>query len=567
MTALLILMTLFASISCCKSFSCLNGGKPFINVCICRPGTGGVNCTETVTDWTTGKNASQSTTYAPGFWASYAIDGWLSYENSSCSLTKEEVSPWWSVHLGAVVKVDVVAISKYNLDYHRIGYQKINPFFSVYIGINTKGEYYYCSPNSFVDYYCYGEPAYLVLVLKYRSIREPVTQYMGLCEVIVYGTLTSDSPCLSNPCGNGGSCEPKETGFYICVCPETWPGQNCEGKNWARGQNATISGPNGTVIAASNTVDGNRDDVMRRGDIYHQCSTTTRDITSPWWKVELGKLIEVTHVYIVNRVECEPSFLKEYVFVVGPYNGIYTQCRIGLNHTDEHARFYFAWLYVWCLPHAVGSTVKITYTFDDPNKLHSKLLMLCEVEVYGRLKPCASNPCSNGGTCRLLGNTENIRPYECSCPANWVGSNCETTHPCICNPCDNGGTCELNNTSYACLCPAAWTGINCRRKKEVQGLSISAKVLVGVGVTVGVVAVGAGAAAAGTGYCTTGCMSYSGDITSKFGTIAAVKAVRSGVGKNNLRGLGEGSIEEQEAKEEDDYSAWSAMYQLWYGEE
>ena len=567
MAALLIAMALFASITCCKTFTCLHGAIPFINVCICRPGTRGINCTETATDWTTGKNASQSTTYAPGFTASYAVDGFLRYGNSSCSLTKEEVMPWWRVHLGTLVKVDVVAISKYNLDYDSIGYQKLDHNFVVFIGITTQGRYHHCLANSFVDYTCYGEPVYLVQVQKHWGMKGR-TQYMGLCEVIVYGTSASNPPCLSNPCGNGGSCEPKETGFYTCVCPHTWPGQNCEGRNWARGQKATISGPNGTVIAASNTVDGNRDDVMRRGDIYHQCSETTDDITSPWWKVELGKLIEVTHIYIVNRIDCEPSYLLKYVCIVGPYNGIYTQCRTGRNYT--YRKYYFARLYVWCLPHAVGSTVKITYTLDAHEIMHIKLLRVCEVEVYGRVKSCASNPCSNGGTCLLLGTTENIRPYNCSCPATWIGSNCGTIDPCISNPCDNAGTCKLNDTSYACSCPAVWTGTNCERKKEVKGLSTSTKVLVGVGVTVGIVGVGAAAAAAGTGSCSGGCLSYySGDMAAKMGTAATVKAIRTGVGEGEGVGettsLSEDANGEEETEEE--YSVWSTMYQLWYGEE
>ena len=67
---------------------------------------------------------------------------------------------------------------------------------------------------------------------------------------------------------------------------------------WARGKTAKISGPNDTVTEASNTVDGNRDDVMMRGNkIDHQCVTTTPDVTPPWWKVELETTIEVTQVF------------------------------------------------------------------------------------------------------------------------------------------------------------------------------------------------------------------------------------------------------------------------------
>ena len=109
---------------------------------------------------------------------------------------------------------------------------------------------------------------------------------------------------MSNPCGNGGNCEPKDTYFYMCVCPPAWPGRNCEEGNWARGKTAKISGPNDTVTEASNTVDGNRDDVMRRGiKIDNRCVTTTPNVTSPWWMVELETTIEVTQVLMVTRVE------------------------------------------------------------------------------------------------------------------------------------------------------------------------------------------------------------------------------------------------------------------------
>ena len=54
---------------------------------------------------------------------------------------------------------------------------------------------------------------------------------------------------------------------------------------------------------------------------------------------------------------------------------------------------------------------------------------------------------------------------------------------------------------YACSCPANWTGTNCERTKEIKGMPVSTKVLVGVGVIGAVVAIGAVAAAAGAAWC------------------------------------------------------------------
>ena len=126
-------------------------------------------------------------------------------------------------------------------------------------------------------------------------------------------------------------------------------------------------------------------------------------------------------------------------------------------------------------------------------------LTLCEVEVYGTLLPCLSNPCSNAATCQRIadglsyecfcstfftgpycenvipcrsyscengvtcGSNENETSYTCVCAANWTGPNCEYLFSCLRNPCENGGTCvsNENETFYNCVCAANWTGLNC----------------------------------------------------------------------------------------------------------
>ena len=526
MATLLVLIPLLASICCCKSIECLNGGiELWRDVCICRPGTAGQTCAENVTNWTKGKNASQSTIYAlEGYGPSLAIDGMIVSKHGQCSLTKLEWDPWWRVHLGVIVKVGSVFPVPYELDYERTGFQYLFSYWDIWVGITTLGEYQDCRRGKDGFYFCKGAPGHIVVVK--REFHTNYKRYVALCEILIYGSLFSDSPCLSNPCGNGGSCEPKETGFYMCVCPHTWPGINCEGTNWARGQNATVSGPDGTVVAASNTVDGSRDDVMRHGNnIDNQCVTTTSDVTSPWWKVELGKMIEVTQVYMVNRVHYHTTFLTNCDIVIGSHSGAYTKC-VDRNST-AHARHYrWAWLHVWCIPVAVGSTVEITYKYQPVRygDAHSSRLSLCEVEVYGIIKPCASNPCSKGGTCHLVGNTENKRSYICSCPDNSTGSNCNTIDPCSSNPCDNGGTCKWNETSYTCFCTAAWTGRNCELKKKVKGMPIATNVLIIVGISFGLAAAGAAIlVASGSRSCSAASAAHTGDLVSTLGVVTTLE--------------------------------------------
>lgn len=70
---------------------------------------------------------------------------------------------------------------------------------------------------------------------------------------------------------------------------------------------------------------------------------------------------------------------------------------------------------------------------------------------------CLNNPCLHGGTCRnLQGN------YECICPQQWTGKNCEADlDECLQITCYNGGTCTNLDGSYQCNCPLGYTGDFC----------------------------------------------------------------------------------------------------------
>jgi len=590
MAALLVVITILTSICCCNSIECWNNGRKSDNdrFCYCKPGLAGKNCGKQVPIWTVNNSASQSLTW---FDANKANDGrWQDF-----SLTKIERYPWWRVQLRVILKVRGVQVYPHTPATHH-GYDSFTMTWRVMVGVTSTGRYTFCSDN--VEMHdCKGAVGYLVVITKLLSTSERT--YLAFGEVLVYGEPSSHSPCLSNPCGNGGSCRPKDTYYHRCVCPPTWSGLNCEGKNWARRRTATISASNGRVIGASNTVDGDRDDVMWRGISRDRCVTTTRDVTSPWWKVKLETVIEVIQVYMVTRVESRTTDLLHCDIYVGPHNGTYTKYFDHSRDKNTTNTFtgveQYSWFYVWCLPVSIGNTVKIKYTFKH-TKFESSfyaILSLCEVEVYGRLLPCGSNPCNNGGSCRRIEDTVSVRSYECSCPVNWNGSNCEDSVPCMSNPCDNGdtctengtsytciqrnvpdpcasnpcengGTCKLNDTSYTCACPAAWTGTNCERKKEEKKLSTLTKVLIGGGV----VAAGVGTAVAFAACCSSvSC----GDVVSKCAGVIAMKTMRQRLAENAAASLGDEEEKEKEEEEEEEYSIWDevcrSVSSLVYGEE
>ena len=367
-----------------------------------------------------------------------AVDG-----ERSCSQTSRSKHSWWRVDLQTVINIEKITIETPT---NRHGEMTDS---NVVVGIYD-GMYKICGPERFniphrarTNLYCSSGVRGNLVVLAYRG-RE--TSHFALTEVSVYGLPHLRDQCLCNPCDNGGTCQPNGT-FYICICPTGWLGSNCEGTNWAVGKKASLSSLRSTKYRASSVVDGNTDDMLLFGESY-QC-VYSRIENNPYLEIDLGSVFEVRKVVIVNRQDCCSSFLDNFDIVIGSFDGGTNKtCGPPQNNMSNIAR-----KSIHCSSGVIGRTVTITLS----GRQH---LTLCEVEVYGQIFPCRSNPCRNAGTCQLL--PEGLT-YECFCATFFSGTHCENVSPCRIYPCENGGTCGINKneTSYNCVCATNYTGRNC----------------------------------------------------------------------------------------------------------
>ncbi|XP_067667466.1 CD109 antigen-like [Haliotis asinina] len=79
------------------------------------------------------------------------------------------------------------------------------------------------------------------------------------------------------------------------------------------------------------------------------------------------------------------------------------------------------------------------------------------------INECNFSPCIHGGTC-----SDRLPGYNCHCPIDVTGKNCESFMGCRLIPCQHGGTCHHLNYDpwYSCTCPQLITGANCEHVTE-----------------------------------------------------------------------------------------------------
>ena len=227
-----------------------------------------------------------------------------------------------------------------------------------------------------------------------------------------------EDPCLPNPCANGGTCINKPEGIS-CICPAGWEGNLCE---TPVGDNPCAGNPclNGGIC--TDGADGGY--LCQCVDGYFGANCENAPGEGP-----------CSSAPCLNGGTC-----SEYELPGG------FDCSVAQNNAG-------------CPSNAACEAAVCAIDSYCCNTTWDSLCASC-AEGTGGIDEIACQAASQ--SCAQPGGE---LAYECSCPPDFSGENCETPiiNGCSPNPCLNGGTCtKLDDFgAFDCKCEAGFTGTLC----------------------------------------------------------------------------------------------------------
>ncbi|CAH1777875.1 unnamed protein product, partial [Owenia fusiformis] len=342
--------------------------------------------------------------------------------------------------------------------------------------------------------------------------------YGPRCENII-------SPCSSNPCKNGATCNIIENG-YMCTCLPDYTGRHCEtyipncpphyygpgcsvfcfatnsceGGHYAcdptSGAKLCLPGwsspeINCTLKETPPPVDPDCPDARpcSNGQCFNKTCCCIDNWTGAFCEVPItpctsnpclngGTCITSENEY---RCECLPGYTGsncESFIASCPPNYYGPRCEVYCLAADDCERGHYTCDPNTgtkdCLPNWYGTDCKVR---NLPPILDPECPDIGVCLNFGQChqKTCCCTPGFTGSRCETPISACNSEPcqnlascqpsesgYQCLCRDGYTGVHCESYLSCISQPCQNGGTCLQNpDGGYRCACPEGYTGINC----------------------------------------------------------------------------------------------------------
>eukprot|EP00057_Strongylocentrotus_purpuratus_P013416 XP_011667890.1 PREDICTED: neurogenic locus notch homolog protein 1 [Strongylocentrotus purpuratus] len=237
-------------------------------------------------------------------------------------------------------------------------------------------------------------------------------------------------PCANNSCANGATCNPMPNSVnYTCECVIGFSGERCETEINPCDNNSCENGASCNTVVGSIT---NYTCECPTGFSGEFCEMVQDLCNGNLCENEAG-CTSAPGANPPYTCQCQAGFSG---FFCGTDNCITNNDWICNNGTCETIQ---------------GGGIRC-------NCFEGFTGTVCD-QKSTTTTPCNPDPCKNEGVCAIRGDTW----YTCTCPATYVGTNCDIPAPCNPSLCQNGGTCTVTGTeSYSCACPPLYTGNNCQ---------------------------------------------------------------------------------------------------------
>uniref|UniRef100_A0A670JNC4 Sushi, nidogen and EGF like domains 1 n=1 Tax=Podarcis muralis TaxID=64176 RepID=A0A670JNC4_PODMU len=255
--------------------------------------------------------------------------------------------------------------------------------------------------------------------------------------------------CSSGPCRNGGTCKESD-GEYHCTCPYRFTGKHCEiGK-----PDPCASGP-----------------CHNGGTCFHYIGKYKCDCLPGY----SGRHCEIAPSPCLlhpceNGATCQDLGNSYLCTCPAGYTGRHCQSEVDCGTPKEvkHAQVAFNSTKLGSLAEYQCDLGYVLSPQNNPRVCRTQGVWSDPPEC-NEIDECLSDPCKNGGTC-----TDRPGSFACHCPEGFIGTQCETDRlketlylcppevdACESNPCRNGGDCENYSGSYLCVCPEGFFGYHC----------------------------------------------------------------------------------------------------------